>query len=329
MFRLLVDHDTGQVAEGGTRLHIFLVRQRGDAPFKVTQTILDVVDEGRDVPVAHGHHGGVAGLERAGVVQASRGQLGVLAAGIRVFQGQREVVEVLQFVILAAQQRELAVVHREVDDCGQPGVVVAAILAVALAGHFLRQRRVFLPRHVVGGVSHARRVKQGLVVEQHPEVRAERQRVLRVVQRVVGFHAHEAGQIVVVLGNVVSQRLREALLRPVHDVDVLLDHEQVAGVAAGKHRAGLGVPVLRRHVNVFNGHTGVGCFKGFLLRLIVRRRADVPRDDGQRRVFFRRCEARHAQHHCDRQYQREQLFHALVPPLESLSERVHSRPIRF
>ena len=313
MFGLLVDHDTGQVAEGGTRLHIFLVRQRGDAPFKVAQTILDVVDEGRDVPVAHGHHGSVAGLERAGVVQASRGQLGVLAAGIRVFQGQRE----------------LAVVHRKVDDCGQPGVVVAAVLAVALAGHFLRQRRVFLPRHVIGGVSHARRVKQGLVVEQHPEVRAERQRVLRAVQRVVGFHAHEAGQIVVVLGNVVSQRLREALLRPVHDVDVLLDHEQVAGVAAGKHRAGLGVPVLRRHVNVFDGHTGVGCFKGFLLRLIVRRRADVPRDDGQRRIFFRRCEARHAQHHCDRQYQREQLFHALVPPLESLSERAHSRPIRF
>ncbi len=45
------------------------------------------------------------------IVQTSRGQLGVLAAGIRVFQGQREVVEVLQFVVFAAQQRELAVVH--------------------------------------------------------------------------------------------------------------------------------------------------------------------------------------------------------------------------
>ena len=207
--------------------------------------------------------------------------LGIGHAGACFRQVEVQVIEVGQIIVFTVDQGVHAVADSPVDHGGQPGVVMAAVDALGSVGQLDGQVLVLFPGHVVGGIGDARIVEQGLVVEQHPEVGAEGQAGLDAVKGVAALHAHEAGQIIAVALDVGVQGLGVAGLVPVQDVGDLFDHEDVGGVVAGQHGAGLGAVILGSHVHILDGDAGVGGFESFLLGGVIGGGVDVPRHDLQ------------------------------------------------
>ena len=233
-------------------------------------------------------------------MQAGSLQVREAHAGAAVFQILVQLVEVKQVVILTVSQRVHAVAHCPVRNRGQPGVVVGSVDALVGVGHLLGQFSVLVPGHVVGGVFHAGGIKQVLVVEQHPEVAAERNGVLHAVHRIVHFRAAEAGHVIIRS----VQRGRKALGLPVDQVVNFLDHDDVALVAAFQHGGRLHGVVLGSNVDVFNGHARVGGFKGILLGNQVGGGGGVPGHHGDHLVFFRHGGDGQQHHHgCQQQGQ--------------------------
>ena len=276
-----VDHRAGQVAERRSGSHAFSVRYSGDAPVEAAFTVVDLLNQGGNVPVAHGHHGNIAVGESRGIMQAGGLQVREAHAGAGVFQILIQLVEVEQVVIVSVCQGVHAVAHRPVRHGGQPGVIVGSVDALVLVGQLLGQLGVLIPGHVVGGQFHAGSVKQILVVEQHPEVAAERNGVLHAVHRVVLLGSDESGHVIA--GGV--QRGCEALGLPVDQVVDFLDHEHVAGVSAFQHGRGLHSVVLGSNVHILDGHAGMGFFKSILLGVQIGGGGGVPGHHGQHLVF--------------------------------------------
>ena len=248
------------------------MRNGNNAPIHGSGAVLDVTNQGGSVPVAHRHHGDIALRESTRVMQTGSLQLVIAHADFFILKTLIQLVEVLEVGVLAVSQRIHAVADRPVRHAGEPGVVMRAVSAglfVDVACHL----RVFIPRPIVGRVIHARLIEQILVVEHHPVVGAERERVLLAVgQRdVAGVHARVLAQVNAVRLDVFVQRNDETFLRPVLHVGKLLDAVQVGGVAAGEHGAGLDVVILRSEVNPLDLHIGIRRFIAFLNRGIIRR----------------------------------------------------------
>ena len=193
-----------------------------------------------------------------------------------------------------------------------------------LVGHLLGQLGVLIPGHVIGGILHAGRVEQILVVEQHPEVAAEGDRVLDAVHRVVRFRADEPGQIIA--ADVVGQRGGKALGLPVDQVVDFLDHDHVALVSAFQHRGGLHRVVLRSDIDVLDFDAGMGRFKGFLLGNQIGSGRGVPGDDGQHLVLGQGGHGQHRKQHHRGQQHRQHFLHEsfLLHPSFGKCYRFHS-----
>ena len=138
---------------------------------------------------------------------------------------------------------------------------------------------------------------------------AEGQRVLLAVHGVVGVHAHEAALVKAGGLDVAVQGLLIARGLPVQQVGDLLDHEHVAGIAAGEHRGGLHGVVLGGDVDVLDGDAGMGGLKGFLLGGQIGGGGGVPGDDGQRLGVLGHGEAARGQQHQDCQDQSKGFLH--------------------
>ena len=228
-------------------------------------------------------------------MQAGGLQIRIAHAGAGIFQILIQLVEVKQVVIVFVSQCIHAVAHSPVHHGGQPGVIMGSVDALILVGHLLGQISVLIPGHVIGGQFHTGSVEQILVVEQHPEVAAERNGILHTVHGVVYFSTYESGHII----SVRIQRSCEALSLPVDQVVNFLDHENVARVSAFEHGGRLHSVILGSDVHILDGDAGMGGFKSILLGNQVRGCGGIPCHHGQHLVLGQGGygQQRHHQHH--------------------------------
>ncbi|MPN12555.1 hypothetical protein SDC9_159873 [bioreactor metagenome] len=245
-------------------------------------------------------------------MQAGGFQLVIAHDDAVVLQILVQLVEVLQIAVFAVRQRVHAVGDGPVGHGGQPGVVVGAVHAVACDG--LGQIRVLVPGHVVGGIGDAGLIKQGLVIEQHPEVGAEGQGVVSAVGDafVALVHAGVLAHVIGAGGDAVVQVQDEAFPGPVLHIAELFDGHQVNGFSAGEHGGRLDVVVLAGQVHPFKGHIRIGGFKARLDGIVVGGLFQIPAGSLQDDLVLSHRGREDTQQHHSRQQQGNPFLHDFI-----------------